>query len=118
MLGGFVFPVVSQWDGYEELIFMQKGAPTHLRFQFVLCFETILLVGGLGVTDKPHVFCVICFCGFGPRRKAAARSEELVQLTEILFLPCSFLKEKIFLCVFHTAEVYGKCGVKFKFGTE
>jgi hypothetical protein len=122
MLDSFLLRGVSQWDNYEELNFMRNGTPQHLLFPFVYCLKTILLVGGLGVADKPHVFHGICFCGAGPRRKSAVQNQEHLMnwnnKFEILFRSCSFLKEKSPLYVFQIAEFYAKCGLKLKSDTE
>jgi hypothetical protein len=48
-----VLPIISQWDSYEKLHFMEYEAPLYfLRFLFVRGSTTILLVGGLGVEEQ------------------------------------------------------------------
>lgn len=39
MLDNFVSPIVSHWDSYEELHFMQVGAPTNFALPLLAWFD-------------------------------------------------------------------------------
>jgi hypothetical protein len=46
-------------EKYEELHRMQSAAPPYLALLLVRGLSTILLVGGLGVEDKPNGACEV-----------------------------------------------------------
>jgi hypothetical protein len=75
------FPIVSRWENYEKLHFIQDE-------HHILCFLfvrglTIILVGGLGVEDQqnglrevPVLLHVTSFCGDGPKGKSTDPKQE------------------------------------------
>jgi len=54
VLDNFVSLIVSHWDSYEELHFMQDGALPTLRFLFLRGLPAIFVVVGLGVKDDQN----------------------------------------------------------------
>ena len=71
MLDSSVLSIVSRCDSYDEMLFVQHGVLSCLRFLVVRS----LLVGGLGVEDQQNGFrrvqillLMIYFCEIGPKK--------------------------------------------------
>jgi hypothetical protein len=84
MLDNFMSPTVSWWDNYEELHFMQDGAPPYSVLPVGTQLESIFLVSGMSIKDQHNGLHkvlalprVISFCCAGPKKYTDQNQEHL-----------------------------------------
>jgi len=82
MLDSSVLPIVSQWDSYEELLFIQIAAAPHFVLSVFPLFGNHFPQVGLGVpgpaewppVSQPYSMCFL-FVDLGQRGKALIKTK-------------------------------------------